>query len=35
MDVLLTGASGYIGAVVLDQLRSAGHSVTALPCRAT
>jgi len=30
MDVLLTGASGYIGAVVLDQLRRAGHSVTAV-----
>jgi len=30
MDVLLTGASGYIGAVVLSELRKAGHSVTAV-----
>ena len=29
MDVLLTGATGYIGAVVLAQLLQAGHSVTA------
>jgi nucleoside-diphosphate-sugar epimerase len=30
MDVLLTGASGYIGAVVLSQLLGAGHSVRAV-----
>jgi nucleoside-diphosphate-sugar epimerase len=30
MDVLLTGATGYIGAVVLSELRKAGHSVTAV-----
>lgn len=29
MDVLLTGATGYIGSVVLDQLLQAGHTVTA------
>jgi nucleoside-diphosphate-sugar epimerase len=29
MDVLLTGATGYIGSVVLSELRKAGHSVTA------
>lgn len=29
MDVLLTGGTGYIGAVVLRQLLEAGHSVTA------
>lgn len=30
MDVLLTGGTGYIGSVVLDQLVEAGHAVTAV-----
>lgn len=30
MNVLLTGATGYIGAVVLTELRRAGHEVTAV-----
>jgi len=30
MDVLLTGGTGYIGSVVLGELRRAGHSVTAV-----
>ena len=30
MDVLLTGATGYIGSVVLSELRRAGHRVTAV-----
>ena len=30
MDVLLTGGTGYIGSRVLDQLRDAGHQVTAV-----
>ena len=30
MDVLLTGGTGYIGSVVLSQLREAGHSVRAV-----
>jgi nucleoside-diphosphate-sugar epimerase len=30
MNVLLTGATGYIGSAVLDALLSAGHHVTAL-----
>ncbi len=30
MDVLLTGATGYIGSAVLTQLREAGHSVRAV-----
>jgi nucleoside-diphosphate-sugar epimerase len=30
MDVLLTGGTGYIGSRVLDQLRAAGHQVTAV-----
>ena len=30
MDVLLTGGTGYIGSRVLDQLRGAGHQVTAV-----
>ena len=30
MDVLLTGATGYIGRAVLGQLRQAGHRVTAV-----
>src|SRR5882757_1591072 len=34
MKVLLTGATGYIGSVVLDHLIAAGHEVTA-PVRTT
>lgn len=30
MDVLLTGGTGYIGSVVLSELRKAGHRVTAV-----
>jgi len=30
MDVLLTGGTGYIGSVVLSELRKAGHAVTAV-----
>ena len=30
MDVLLTGGTGYIGSGVLDELRGAGHAVTAV-----
>jgi nucleoside-diphosphate-sugar epimerase len=30
MDVLLTGGTGYIGSVVLSELRKAGHTVTAV-----
>lgn len=30
MKIVLTGGTGYIGAVVLDQLVAAGHAVTAL-----
>ena len=30
MDVLLTGGTGYIGSVVLTQLREAGHTVRAV-----
>ena len=30
MRILLTGATGYIGAAVLDALVRAGHDVTAL-----
>ena len=30
MDVLLTGGTGYIGSVVLNELRRAGHNVTAV-----
>jgi nucleoside-diphosphate-sugar epimerase len=30
MDVLLTGGTGYIGSVVLSELRLAGHTVTAV-----
>jgi nucleoside-diphosphate-sugar epimerase len=30
VDILLTGATGYIGAVVLSELLRAGHSVTAV-----
>lgn len=30
MDVLLTGATGYIGSVVLSELLRAGHTVTAV-----
>lgn len=30
MNVLLTGASGYIGSAVAERLRAAGHSVTGL-----
>ncbi len=30
MDVLLTGATGYIGAVVLSELQKAGHTVRAV-----
>lgn len=30
MDILLTGATGYIGSAVLDRLVAAGHQVTAL-----
>ena len=29
MDVLLTGASGYVGAALLPRLRDAGHAVRA------
>ena len=30
MDILLTGATGYIGSIVLGELLLAGHSVTAV-----
>ena len=30
MNVLLTGATGYIGAAVLRELTASGHRVTAL-----
>ena len=32
MRIFLTGATGYIGAAVLDALVRGGHDVTALVC---